>query len=141
MDKRNLKIEVRAVIFLKGHDNRVLEYRLSPDQELTEKIEPSNALEAVERIFLPWKYEKKYDSYWIQPKVFQENIIMGHYEFENDWNWGPVWVRSQKQFEEMKEMFKTYGDLEDWFENRNQEGRKKWAKARDEYLKKEDPWY
>ena len=50
-------------------------------------------------------------------------------------------MRSQKQFEEMKEMFKTYGDLVDWLENRNQEGRKKWTKARDEYLKKEDPWY
>lgn len=142
MNERDLKIELRAVVYGSGAGNRVLEYRFSPDQNLSIEIDAVNWWQRLEKKLFPGKYMDQFDTYWRIPHVFSNYEHFAHlYEKYDDQNWIPIWVRDNKEFEEYKNKFKTYGDLRDWQMEWNDKFIEKWEKRRAEYLKKQGDWY
>ena len=141
MDKRDMKIELRAVVYVRGNSQRVLEYRISPDQDTSVEVEPANWWERLEKKLFPDAYKVFISSEWKQPIVFFEHPIMGQYDYYDDFNWGPVWVNSESSFNKMKENLKTYGQLRDWLDAWNEKGRKNWEKEWKECHKDIEPWY
>lgn len=142
MDKKDLKIELRGVWYSSARINRVLEYRISPDQDLSIRIEPRNVLERIEKFLLPWKYESKWSTDWFRVQVFSKNNSdMGSREFENDYNWGPYWIYKKEQFEKLKEDLKTYGDLKEMVDKWNNEMWSVWKRERDKWMKENGTWY
>ena len=138
MDKKDLKIELRGVWYSNARINRVLEYRFAPGQKC--HIEPKNILEKIERIFDPLKYDWEWNTEWQRVEVFQENSLMGSREFEDEYNWGPYWIKNREEFEKLKGELKTYGDLVKYFEARNMTRWALWKIERDKYLKENGEW-
>ena len=66
---------------------------------------------------------------------------MEQHDFEDDYNWGPIWCDSKATLELFKKKFKTYGDLRAYLEKDYNESYKKWKIERDKYLKDRETIY
>lgn len=141
MNKRDLKIEVRAVIHVEGLSNRVLEYRISPDQDVSYEIDAEGWWQRLEKRLFPKKYVGCYGTYWVRPHVFANYTLAYLYDEDNDLNWIPIWIKDKKEFEHYKNKFKTYGDLKDWMDEWNETNIAVWKKRREEYLGESQDWY
>ena len=134
----DLKIELRAVWY--GSYSHVLEWRISPNQDLKyleDEIEKSwfgFVKKIVHKV-------KKYDTLWHQPRLFVAPFTMDLYEFNDEFNWGPIWCEDKKQLEDYKQKFKTYGDIRKYIEDHTNKSYKKWKAAREAYLNKMKPIY
>ena len=138
MKKDNLKIQLRAVKY--GSYSKALEYRIDPDQDITYEDVPNNFFGRLLNK-LGWKFVKTFDTFWHQPKIFISPLTMELYEFEYDFNWGPIWCESQKELDKYKKMFRTYGDLRQYADKHNEECYKRWKKEREKYLQQSEPLY
>lgn len=125
----NLKIEFRAVPYSTSH---VLEYRISPDQDLNFEVEKS---------FLGIKYKKKkkYSTSWREPQQFLNYPGACHY-YEDDC-YLPIFIRNKKDLEEYKAKFKTIGEFFDWLNKANQCEKDEWQIERTNYLEEHKDWY
>lgn len=138
MKKDNLKIQLRAVKH--GSYSKALEYRIDPDQDITYEDVPSNFFGRLLNK-LGWKFVKTFDTFWHQPRIFSYPITMELYEFDDDFNWGPIWCDEQETLDNFKKMFKTYGDLCLYCEKHNATWHEKWEKEREKYLEESKTLY
>ena len=141
MKEEDLKIELRAVIYIEGSNDRVLEYRFSPDQDLSYEVEPSGWWQRLRKKWRPSKFVEHYDTYWKRPKVMSDNSLAYLCDKDASINRIPIWVRDKKEFEHYKNKFKTYGDLVDWVTEWNRVNVEKWRNKRMELLGDNSDWY
>jgi len=128
---KNLKIEFRAVPYSTSH---VLEYRISPNQDLTYETEVN--------IFglFKIKLKRKYKTNWHQPCVLVNYPGSERYSKESVEPYLPMFIRDKDEFKKIQSTFKTIGEF---FESVNREEAKEeaeWQKARNEYLKTCGTW-
>ena len=134
----DLKIELRAVPY--SPYSHVLEWRISPNQDLKyldDEIEKSwfgFVKKLVHKV-------RKYNTFWHQPRLFAAPLTMDLYEFNYEFNWGPMWCENKQQLEYYKQKFKTYGDIRKYIEDHTNKSYKKWKAAREAYLNKMKPIY
>lgn len=135
MKKENLKIDLRAVPFGTS-DNHVLEYRISPDQDLKYYKEHRWLWGLIK-----FRTVAKYSTKWIQPVRFFNCLTSYRYNendsFSND---HPIFVRSKEALEKFKTMFQTYGQFMDWYWEEDAKQRSEYRKKREEYLEKMSIW-
>lgn len=107
----DLKVEFRAVPFGSFSGDHVLQYRISPDQDLTYYKEYS---------FLGFKFsiKRKYKTNWHDATkclnyssayLYDESEVWGH----------PVFINSKKELNEYKERYKTIGEYFDYIDRIN----------------------
>ena len=128
---KDLKIEFSAVPYSTSH---VLEYRISPDQDLTYETEIN--------IFglFKIKLKRKYKTNWHQPYIFTNWPGSERHSKESGEPYLPMFVRDKDEFKKIQSTFKTIGEF---FESVNKEEAKEeaeWQKARNEYLKTCGTW-
>ena len=125
----DLKIEFRAVPYSTSH---VLEYRISPDQDLNFEIEKS---------FLGIKYKKKkkYNTSWHQPRIFV-NYPGACHRCEEDC-YLPIFIRDKKELENFKLKYKTIGDFFTWKDKEEKREKDEWQTERTNYLEEHKEWY
>ena len=130
MEKNDLKIDLRAVPFSSWDNNRVLEYRFNPNQDLTYYKEHSLLFGLIK-----FKTKHKYSTKWIQPVRFLNTHISYRYD-ENDYrnNNYPIFIDSKETFEKLKTMFQTYGQFLHWYWAEDNIQRSEYKKSREKYL-------
>lgn len=134
----DLKIELRAVPY--ASYSHVLEWCISPDQDLKyleDEVEKSwfgLVKKLVHKV-------KKYDTLWHKPRLFSYPVTMDLYEFNDTFNWGPMWCENKRQLEDYRIRFKTYGDIRKYIEDHTNKAHEKWKAAREAYLSKRKPIY
>lgn len=126
---RNLKIEFRAVPYATSH---VLEFRISPDQDLNYDVEKS---------FFGIKYKKtkKYEINWHQPAKFLN--YPGAYLYGEEDCYLPIFVRTRKDLENFKSKYKTIGEFFDWIDRENKREKNEWQTEQANYAKEHTDWY
>lgn len=114
----DLKIEFRAVPFSNYH---ALQYRISPDQDLTYEIEKS---------FLGFKYTKKrkYDTSW--KDIYKFLNYPGAYKYDEDSCWIHYLLKDYKEFNEIKNSYHTYGEFFNYLDDKNDKEKKNWLKEK-----------
>ena len=128
---KNLKIEFRAVPYSTSH---VLEYRISPNQDLTYETEIS--------IFglFKIKLKRKYKTNWHQPYVFNNWPGSEQYSKESGEPYLPMFVRDKDELKKFQSTFKTIGEFFDSVNREEAKEEAEWQKARNEYLKTCGTW-
>ena len=128
MNKNNLKVELRSALFASSYDSRVLEYRISPEQDLTYHREV--------KLFgmTLFKLRRKYSCEWIRPRVFWTNNVLAHMYCAPDMH--PIWLNSMRDFESFKMIIHTYGDMMALIKKMDDEAIKKHNEMREEYFNK-----
>jgi len=128
---KDLKIEFRAVPYSTGH---VLEYRISPNQDLTYETEVS--------IFglFKIKLKRKYKTNWHEPHILINYPGSERYSKESGEPYLPMFVRSKDEFKKIQSLFKTIGEFFDYVNKEEAKEEAKWQKARNEYLKNCETW-
>ena len=128
---KNLKIEFRAVPYSTSH---VLEYRISPDQDLSYETEVS--------IFglFKIKLKRKYKTNWHQPCTFVNYPGSERYSKESGEPYLPIFVHDKDEFKKIQSSFKTIGEFFDYVNEVESKEEAKWQKARNEYLKNSGTW-
>ena len=127
---RNLKIEFRAVPY--SSTFHVLEFRISPDQDLNFEVEKS---------FFSIKYKKKnkYSTSWRQPMRFLN--YPSAYLFDEENCYLPIFVRTRKDLENFKSKYKTIGEFFDWIDRENKREKNEWQTEQANYAKEHTDWY
>lgn len=141
MKEEDLKIELRAVIYVEGSNGRVLEFRFSPDQDLSYEVEPRGWWQRLEKKWHPDRYVEHYSTYWHRPKVMSDNSLAYLCAQDASINQIPIWVKDKNQFQDYKDKFKTYRDLLDWMAEWNRVNVEKWRNKRIELLGDRSDWY
>ena len=128
----HLKIEFRAVDY--SSDAHVLEYRISPDQDLTYEDEIS--------IFglFKIKLKKKFSTRWHMPYEFLNWPGSERYSKESGEPYVPMFVHDRKELEDYKKKFKTIGEFLDYKHKEDAKEEAKWQIERTEYLNKQGIW-
>lgn len=128
---KNLKIEFRAVPYSTSH---VLEYRISPDQDLTYETEVS--------IFglFKIKRKRKYKTNWHQPYILVNYPGAERYSKESGEPYLPMFVHDKNEFKKIQSAFKTIGEFFDYKNNKESKEEAEWQKARNEYLETCGTW-
>ena len=126
MDKDNLKIEFRAVPY--AHEEHVLEYRISPDQDITYYKE--------KRLFGIFKYRQKckYDTSWQEIKVFECGLTSHYYDVDKWLNYMPIWCNSRDTLNWFKRTFETFGAFEKYIVEREKPELERYWRKRKKYL-------
>lgn len=128
---KDLKIEFRAVPYSTRH---VLEYRISPDQDLTYETEVS--------IFglFKIKLKKKYKTNWHQPCILVNYPSAYLYSKESGEPYLPIFIRDKDELKKIQSMFKTIGEFFDYVNKEEAKEEAEWQKDRNEYLKNCGTW-
>ena len=126
MDRDNLKIEFRAVPY--AHEEHVLEYRISPDQDITYYKE--------KRLFGIFKYRQKckYSTSWQEIRVFECNLTSHYYDVDKWLNYMPIWCNGQDTLDWFKRTFQTLGAFEKYIAEREKPELERYWKKRKKYL-------
>lgn len=137
MNKEDLKIELRAVKFSENSGLHVLEYRISPDQDLKYHKE--------HRWFwglVKFKTISKYSTFWKRPVTFF-NGVLSKYHNENDTisNNYPIFIRKRDEFENWKNLYKTYGELMKKVNEIDKKQRSEYRIDREKILESRKTWY
>lgn len=137
MNKEDLKIELRAVKFSENSGLHVLEYRISPDQDLKYYKEHRWFCGLVK-----FKTISKYSTSWKRPVTFFNGTISKYYG-ENDpvSNNYPIFIYTKHEFEKWKSTYKTYGELINAIKRIDQEQRSEYRIDREKLLENIRPWY
>lgn len=119
MEKNDLKIEFRAVDYHHYYDgSRRIEYRISPDQDLTHEVNHSWFWGLIK-----FRTKEKYDTDWQTPEYF---LCYTEMDYDGDDEvWVPFRVKTMKEFESYKTRFPTYGKFMDYIFNLSDENRLK----------------
>lgn len=129
MDRDNLKIEFRAVPY--GEESHVLEYRISPKQDITYYKE--------KRLFGIFKYRRKceYSTSWQKIMVFECGLTSHYYDVDKWINYMPIFCNNQDTLDWFKRTFQTLGAFEEYIVEREKpELEKYWAKRQKRSEKK-----
>lgn len=127
MDRDSLKIEFRAVPY--ADESHVLEYRVSPEQDLTYYAEVSYLWGLIK-----FKRKKKYSTKWKQVQEFRCSLT-SHYYDDDEWlNYMPIWCDSPGTLNWFKRTFQTLGAFEKYIVEREKPEREKHWKKRQKYL-------
>lgn len=129
--KDNLKIEFRAVPYASEH---VLEYRISPDQDLTYYNEYSFL-----KLFT-FRIKKKYDTNWYKAWWFFNYVTAYRYP-ESEVDLHPIFIYKQTDLESFKIKFPTVKLFFEYLDNISNKERKEYKKVREKYLKDHAVWY
>ena len=129
--KDDLKIEFRAVPYASEH---VLEYRISPDQDLTYYNEYSFLK------FFTFRIKKKYDTNWNKAWRFLNYVTAYRYP-ESEVDPHPIFIYKQTDLESFKINFPTIGQFFKYLDDISDKEREKYKKAREKYLKDHTVWY
>ena len=127
MDKDSLKIEFRAVPY--ADESHVLEYRISPEQDLTYYAE----------VFYLWglikfKRKKKYSTEWKRVLEFRCGLTSHHYDVDHWLNYMPIWCNSPDTLNWFKITFRTFGAFEKYIVERERPELEKYWRKRNKYL-------
>ncbi len=134
-NKRNLKIELRAVPFGDG-DSHVLEYRFSPNQDLKYYKEYNWFWGLIK-----FGVVKKYSTRWHQPVRFFNRLISYKYNENNSYsNNFPIFVNSKRELEDLKQKWQTYGQFVDWYWKEDEKQRSAYRRERNAFLEKRNIW-
>lgn len=127
-----LKIDFRAVPY--SCTSHVLEYRISPDQDITYYQEFS--------FFglFKFKIKRKFDVSWVQPNLFHFSIGSEYYSDKNDWNYMPLFIDNKEHLEEYKRNYKTIGAWVKWMNEKEALERAKYERKHAEYLEQNRIW-
>ena len=126
MNKNDLKVELRSALFMSSDDSRVLEYRISPEQDLTYYKE-------VKLFGLTlFKLRREYSCKWIMPFTYWTSDIIAQFHYKPDIH--PIWLDSMDDFENLKQTIHTYGDIRNLIKKMNAEAVKEHKEMRKEYL-------
>ena len=120
MDRDNLKIEFRAVPY--AHEEHVLEYRISPDQDITYYKE--------KRLFGIFKYSTS----WQEIKVFECGLTSHYYDVDKWLNYMPIWCNGQDTLNWFKRTFQTLGAFEKYIAEREKPELERYWRNRKKYL-------
>lgn len=120
MDRDNLKIEFRAVPY--AHEEHVLEYRISPDQDITYYKE--------KRLFGIFKYSTS----WQEIKVFECGLTSHYYDVDKWLNYMPIWCNGQDTLNWFKRTFETFGAFEKYISEREKPELERYWRNRKKYL-------
>ena len=122
MEKENLKIEFRAVPY--ASNSRVLEYRISSEQDLTYYVEKSYLWGLIK-----FKRKCKYDTGWKSISVFECGLTSHYYDINQGINYMPIFCNNQEALNWFKKTFETYGAFETYLVEREKlEVEKYWIK-------------
>ena len=126
MDIDSLKIEFRAVPF--GNESRVLEYRISPEQDITYYKE--------KRLFGIFKYRRKceYNTNWREIRVFECRLTSHYYDVDDPLSSMPIWCNSQETLDWFKRTFETVGAFTKYLVEKEKPELEKYWKRREKYL-------
>ena len=121
---RDLKIEFRAVPYTKT--SHVLEYRISPNQDITYKKEYS--------IFgFKFYLNKMFDTRWKQPIWFR-NYSFDRFFTEESSCWTSIFIDSKQHLQEYKMKYKTIGEFYDYLKEHDDKEKQAWEAHRQKYL-------
>ena len=127
MEKDDLKIEFRAVPY--ALERRVLEYRISPEQDLTYYIEKSYLWGLIK-----FKCKCKYNTGWKRVSIFQ-CCLTSHYYNINKWlNYMPIFCDNQETLNWFKIKFKTYGAFDRYIVEKEKPEIEEYWKKRHKYI-------
>ena len=128
MNKNDLKIELRSALYTSSDDSRVLEYRISPEQDITYYKEV--------KLFgmTLFKLRRKYSCEWVRPYVFWTSDVVAQLQCNPDIH--PIWLHSRHEFENFKMTINTYGDMMNLIKKMDNEASKKHNEMRKEFLNK-----
>lgn len=127
MEKDNLKIEFRAVPYIQ--EEKVLEYRISPEQDLTYYVEVSYLCGLIK-----FKRKKKYSTEWKQVHKFHCSLTSHYYDVDDCFNYMPIWCNNQETLNWYKRTFETFGDFEKYITDREKGEYEKYWVNRTKYL-------
>lgn len=127
----HLKIEFRAVPYSSEH---VLEYRISPDQDLTYYVEKS--ILGLFKITL----KRKFKPTWYQINMFRNYPGAYLYSKESGDTYLPIFIRDKSDLKWYKEKFKTVGEFLDYVKGEDAVEEAKWKVMRDKYLENNKIW-
>ena len=127
----SLKIEFRAVPYGVGH---VLEYRISPNQNIT--------YEAEINIFGLFKIKitKKYNTSWHQPYWIVNWPGSERYSKESGEPYLPIVIHNKKELKDYQTRFNTCGEFFNYKHETEAKEEAAWQKARNEYLDNCGTW-
>ena len=127
----HLKIEFRAVPYSSEH---VLEYRISPNQDLTYEDEIS--------IFglFKIKVKRKFKTNWHQPVIITYWPGSERYSKKSGELYLPFFIREKKDLQRFKTSFNTIGEFFDFMYREEAKAEAKWQIERTEYLKNCGTW-
>lgn len=129
--QKDLKIEFRAIPFGAIH---VLEYRVSPNQNLTYEKEIN-----VFGLF-KIKLKRKYETNWHQPCIFVNWPGSERYSKESGEQYLHIFIYNKKELKEYQSKFKTIGEFYDYIDKEEAKEEAEWQKARNEYLDNCGTW-
>lgn len=127
MDRDSLKIEFRAVPY--AHEEHVLEYRISPEQDLTYYVEVGYLWGLIK-----FKRKKKYSTKWKQIQEFHCGLTSHHYDVDDWLNYMPIWCNSYDTLNWFKRTFQTLGAFEKYLVEREKSELERYWKKRKKYL-------
>ena len=134
MEKDDLKIEFRAVPY--ADLSRVLEYRISPNQDLVYYKNVSYLWGLIK-----FKRKKKYSTKW-EPVLIFKCGFTSHYYDVNDWlNYMPIWCDNQEKLDWYKRTFETFGAFERYLTEKEKGEYVEYWTRRAKYLERKEILY
>ena len=127
MEKENLKIEFRAVPY--ASNSRVLEYRISSEQDLTYYVEKSYLWGLIK-----FKCKRKYNTSWKRISIFKCGLTSHYYDINKWLHYMPIFCDNQETLNWFKRTFETYGAFERYIVEREKPEIEKYWKNRNKYL-------
>lgn len=127
----NLKIEFRAVPYSTSH---VLEYRISPNQDLTYKMQ-INVLG-----LFKINIKRKFNTNWHKPYILVNYPGAERHSKESGEPYLPIFIHDKNEFKKIQSMFKTIGEFFDYVNKKEAKEEAEWQKARNEYLETCGTW-
>lgn len=129
--RNDLKIEFRAVPY--ASESKVLEYRISPNQDISYRTE-------VSFFGIKFKRKKKFKTNWHRPYEFVH--IQYNPPDDEEHCWIPIFIDNKSELESYKVEYKTVGDFFAWLDDVNTTNKSKWKKAWIDYLQHcKETWY
>ena len=127
MEKENLKIEFRAVPY--ASNSRVLEYRISSEQDLTYYVEKSYLWGLIK-----FKCKRKYNTSWKRISIFKCGLTSHYYDINHNINYMPIFCNNQEALNWFKKTFETYGAFETYLVEKEKSEIEKYWRNRNKYL-------
>lgn len=134
MKRDELKIEFRAVPY--AMDSHVLEYRISPEQDLTYYKTISLFWDKVK-----FKIKRKYSTSWCRLEPFNCFAISEYYDINYYIHYCPIFCRTKEELNWYKENFDTIGKFENYIKNAEQIEINEYKIRRQQYLENRKTFY
>ena len=128
----NLKIEFRAVPY--ASSSHVLEYRISPDQDLIYEKHVSWLWGLIK-----FKCKCKFSTNW--QRAYQFLNYPSAYLYDEGHNYLPIFIKDRKELEMFKFKYKTIGEFFAWRDKEDKREKDEWQIEHTNYLEENKEWY